>query len=408
VTPRTASLQVAHSTGCPNAGRSSIESVDKACRAAKCQPRYYTLHREEGPDGRPVRVKGTRFTDRAVAEKALRRLQVALDEQRAGTVREQNVTFQTWAREYKRHVADLVNMGDLTRNTQRGYSDTLDLYAIPAFGNVIVRRVGERELAGFYRSLGKLSAAGRDRHLRQLSLCMAKAVDYGYATANPVPRFRKQCRLDIPKRGKAGFEDGEVERLYAAYNELERERGRQAVAPVYGHAVRFGVETGVRIGELIALDIDHLDLARNELLVEHTYNAVYGMGKPKGHKARTIPLTPQALAALGAWLQLRGTADGPLFPAPGGGRLASRQCQRNLERAMEVAGIPKVHPRLKLPRTYHSLRYTTSVLLQRRNAHPGLIEHMLGHSSLEFTYGVYGGWTPDQLREEAAKLAVTG
>ena len=85
------------------------------------------------------------------------------------------------------------------------------------------------------------------------------------------------------------------------------------------------------------------------------------------------------------------------FPAPGGGRLGRRVLQRRFVEAMASAGVPKVHPDLRLPRTFHSLRYSTSVLMQRRGYHPRLIEATLGHGSLELTYGVYGGWTPDML-----------
>jgi integrase len=56
-----------------------------------------------------------------------------------------------------------------------------------------------------------------------------------------------------------------------------------------------------------------------------------------------------------------------------------------------------------LPRSFHSFRYTTSNLMQRRGYHPRLIESNLGHGTLELTYGVYGGWTPDQLAAEASR-----
>jgi integrase len=68
---------------------------------------------------------------------------------------------------------------------------------------------------------------------------------------------------------------------------------------------------------------------------------------------------------------------------------------------MEDAGIPKEHPELRLPRTFHSLRYSTSVLMQRRGYHPRLIEQTLGHSSLELSLGLYGGWSPEMLLAEA-------
>jgi integrase len=92
-----------------------------------------------------------------------------------------------------------------------------------------------------------------------------------------------------------------------------------------------------------------------------------------------------------------------VFPAPEGGRLGRRRLQRRFAEAMDAAGIPKEHPELRLPRTFHSLRYSASVLMQRRGYHPRLIEATLGHGSLELTYGVYGGWTPDMLQAEAAR-----
>ena len=41
--------------------------------------------------------------------------------------------------------------------------------------------------------------------------------------------------------------------------------------------------------------------------------------------------------------------------------------------------------------------------MQRRGYHPRLIEATLGHGSLELTYGVYGGWTPEMLAAEATR-----
>jgi integrase len=67
--------------------------------------------------------------------------------------------------------------------------------------------------------------------------------------------------------------------------------------------------------------------------------------------------------------------------------------------------VLKVHPGLDLKRSFHSLRYTTSNVMQRRHLDPRFIEQTLGHSTLELTYGVYGGWTPEQLAAEAARIS---
>lgn len=126
--------------------------------------------------------------------------------------------------------------------------------------------------------------------------------------------------------------------------------------------------------------------------------------EPKDRETRVVYLTPHARAVLNEWTAIVGVqTDGPVFPAPVGSRLGRRVLQRRFAEAMASAGIPKEHPDLRLPRTFHSLRYSTSVLMQRRGYHPRLIEATLGHGSLELTYGVYGGWTPEMLQAEAAR-----
>jgi integrase len=174
---------------------------------------------------------------------------------------------------------------------------------------------------------------------------------------------------------------------------------------VSGYAPRFSAESGLRLGELVALDWPNVYLTNGCVYVEWTWDAEAGPVKPKDGDARHAYLTKEARIVIEDWVKVDGARDaGPVFPNPlGGGRLIARQVQRRLGNAMEDAGVPKQHPGLHLPRSFHSFRYTTSVLMQRRGYHPRLIESNLGHSSLELTYGVCGGWTPDQLAAEAAR-----
>jgi integrase len=408
VTTRTASLQVSHSSFCPNAGKNSLESVDRACRAARsdkgarCTPRYFTLHREEGPNGRPKKVAGERFSDRREAEKELRRLQVEIDQGRAEPTkrRREELTLRQWAKRYEEIAQQRVDDGSMKRRTLEAYNETLRLYGLPAIGNVLLGRIGQAELRVFYGKLSALTPAGKLRHLRQLSVVLSEAVDDELIDVNPVPKFTKKLKLRLPRRGKAPFEDGEIERLWSVY-EARVHQPKKPYAAVYYYATRFALETAVRVGELVALDLDNL--RGSELRVEHTFDAESGLITPKDGEARTVYLTNEAIAVLALWLPLRGDETGPLFPNPSGGRLVAREIQRKFTVVMDDAGIPKLHPELGLPRTLHSLRYTTSNRMQRLGYHPRLIEATLGHSNLELTYGVYGGWTPDQLRAAAAR-----
>jgi integrase len=390
MTPRTASLRVAHQGTCPNATKTALTSVGRGS-GCKCEPSFYTFHRNR--DGKPE--KGSRIKSRQVADRALRKLQVEIDERRVGQTRRKELTFGEWADEFDRHTEARVKSGDLKRRTLTGYRESIALGRL-SFGDVSLQEIGPSELRDLYGRLEGQKPASRLRHLRQLGACFSAAVDDSHLTVNPVSAFTKKLKLRAPKRGKAPFEDRELERMWSAYKPYE---------PVYGYSARFSAESGARLGEIVALDWHNVDLSNSRVYIEHTWDDEVGLVAPKDREPRYVYLTKEAGAVLEEWVGRVGAhEDGPVFPNPiGGGRLVARQVQRRLGNAMEDAGVPKQHPELRLPRSFHSFRYTTSNLMQRRGYHPRLIESNLGHGTLELTYGVYGGWTPDQLAAEAAR-----
>ncbi len=89
MTPRKASLRVAHQGNCPNASKTALESVGRGS-GCSCSPSYYTFRR--GRDGRPV--KGKRVKDRRVAERALTAVQFEIDEGRTGQKRQSDLSFE--------------------------------------------------------------------------------------------------------------------------------------------------------------------------------------------------------------------------------------------------------------------------------------------------------------------------
>src|SRR3954447_23849137 len=105
MTPRKASLRVGHQTKCPNANATTLASL-KGC---KCSPSYYTFQR--GADGKII--KGERVKDRKVAERALNKLQVEIDENRVGLRRPSRLTFGEWADQFERITERRVRAGDL-------------------------------------------------------------------------------------------------------------------------------------------------------------------------------------------------------------------------------------------------------------------------------------------------------
>ncbi len=145
-------------------------------------------------------------------------------------------------------------------------------------------------------------------------------------------------------------------------------RDRALVELLYG--------SGIRIGELVALDVRDIELAAREVRV---------MGK--GRKERVVPIPEQARLALKAWLDLRrhpGVMNEPLFISlrprheEKPRRLAAREARRILgERAVGAELSEHVHP--------HRLRHSYATHLLDMGADLREIQELLGHESLSTT-----------------------
>lgn len=145
-------------------------------------------------------------------------------------------------------------------------------------------------------------------------------------------------------------------------------RDRALVELLYG--------TGIRIGELVALDVRDLELVAREVRV---------VGK--GSKERIVPVPEQARRALGAWLDLRrgpGVLNEPLFISlrrrreERPRRLAAREARRILaERALRASLSEHVHP--------HRLRHSYATHLLDMGADLREIQELLGHATLSTT-----------------------
>jgi integrase/recombinase XerC len=131
--------------------------------------------------------------------------------------------------------------------------------------------------------------------------------------------------------------------------------------------------SGLRVGELVGLDVDHVDL---ELAVVRVLG--------KGRRERIVPLGSKAMEAINSYLEQRPRSqrgDGgekALFLNPRGRRLTSRSVARILEKYTRRCGLPKgVSP--------HSLRHTFATHLLDGGADLRGIQELLGHVSLSTT-----------------------
>jgi integrase/recombinase XerC len=143
--------------------------------------------------------------------------------------------------------------------------------------------------------------------------------------------------------------------------------------------------TGIRVGELVSLDVDDVDDARNVV-------RVFG----KGRKERTVPYGIPAARALHRWIavgrpMLWEERAGPaLFVGARGGRIDQRAVRTMVhQRIAQVAGAPDIGP--------HGLRHTAATHLLEGGADLRTVQELLGHASLTTTQ-LYTHVTTDRLR----------
>lgn len=396
--PRTASLRVAHQRGCPNSSRTSLDSL-AGCRC-KPSPSYYTLYRDRL--GKPV--KGARVRNRQVADRALRKLLVDLDEGRVGIAQPAGDprTFNDWADEY------LVNLerdkGD-KGSTIRAYRSTLG-FARPIIGDLELDEIGQPELRLFVRSTRAGKRGGADatvhKHLRHLRAILNAAVEEGFMAHNPLGRkFIRDLRLRIP-RGDEPYTDVEFAKLWSKMESLHR------AAPVYVYVAKAAVVTGARLGELIALDWDDLDLTNRTLRIRHHWDRVDGMTLPKDGEPRTLNLIQPAVDVFEQWTALVGVqpGDSAIFPAPRSpDRVNGQYLSRRVDDAREKAGIPDVGEGGRKRKPFHAFRASYARLCREQGLDPQWVQFQLGHSDPDLTLNVYGRWSDAAMQAEANRAA---
>jgi integrase/recombinase XerD len=202
---------------------------------------------------------------------------------------------------------------------------------------------------------------------RYLSLDRKYAKTSLYLTVKALQAFFRFLEMDVaeglkpPKRGEPipkYLSEGEMSALLKSAAGDSRD---EAIILTLGY-------TGLRLGELCALNVEDVDFADEVITVR----------SGKGDKGRIVLMEERTKAALGGHLAARKAASGPLFVSTRGRRINYKAVERLIDRYAKKAGIIKrVTP--------HVLRHTLATSLLRRGADIRIIQQLLGHASVATT-----------------------
>jgi len=139
-----------------------------------------------------------------------------------------------------------------------------------------------------------------------------------------------------------------------------------------------GVLTGLRIGELLGLQVQDVDIAQALVSIRRdVYCGHVGPPKTTGSE-RQVPLAACLIPVLKHWLRMRRGGSDWFFPSAAGTPLRDRNLLRR--HVWPACG------RLSLPRfSWHSLRHTFSTYNGNSGVALPVLQALLGHASPETT-----------------------
>lgn len=303
--------------------------------------------------------------------------------------------FNLWLAEY---------LGSVKHATAISYGQHVKNHVLPnIIGAVKLADLRAPMIQRIYNNLQRQGISPKT--IKNLHGCIHKALEVAvrndYIARNPadvctLPRIEKSeiQPLDAP----------DIKKLLEALNGHKHEV-----------LIKTAMFTGMRIGELIGLTWDCVDFengvicVKKQLLRPRVKGEGYTYGTLKNDKPRTI--TPanavmdmlrahkrrqaqQRLLAGSAWDD--GGFPGLVFTNELGGHLCHNHISKQLDKALEAAGIPK--------HRFHDLRHTYAVNSLRAGDDIKTVQENLGHHTAAFTLDMYAHSTETMKRESAKRM----
>ena len=283
--------------------------------------------------------------------------------------------------------------------TQANYEAKIYQHIIPELGKVPLNQLAQKDLQQFYARMktsgwlirteqfgkGLSDSMVRGLHAARRS-ALEKAVQEELIRTNPAVG----CKLP-PKRGR--------EMQVLGREELQRFL-IQAQTEGYYELFLLDLCTGLRRGELLALQWDDLDFKSGTLTVNKRVYEVKGelrVSVPKTRASiRRLVLPPGVVEVL---RQYRETVNSRwMFPSPvkEDTPMTPGAVRRWLQIILERAGCKRIR--------FHDLRHTFATLSLENGMDVKTLSSMLGHVSAATTLDIYTHVTGDMQSEAAAKI----
>ena len=315
--------------------------------------------------------------------------QISVAQQRNAFTDPGQITFGAFSEKW------LEQTDALRSSTVIRYRSLLDLHINPAIGSVKLAKLSPPHLAELYSSKRSKLAPRTVLHIHRLvHRILEVAVKYDLLARNPADA------VDAPRAEKADIEPLSMEQAIAFLDVAKNDR--------YHALFVLAITTGMRQGELLALEWSDIDLRNGLVGIKHTLDRNTLDLAPVKSKAskRTIQLSQVALDALTEHRKQQRTekngcenwSDSNLVFTSQTGSPVRREnlVRRHFEPLLAKAGLPRIR--------FHDLRHTAASILLAENEHPKVVQQLLGHSSITLTLDTYSHVSQNALSKVASKM----
>ena len=320
--------------------------------------------------------------DKRTANAVARRIRERLAAGDLGIVREQCPTVKKYGKQWL-----YSPLREQVESTLMKYQEAFKQHIEPYFGSKRLDEIKRRhvkEFIGILKSKG-LSESRAKVIKAVLSGIFENAIEDEIVSVNPCQGTTKYCGKDA-ETSINPLTATEVQKMLENASGLKIE-----LSTVYLVAVR----TGLRLGELLALEWSDIDWNKRYIEVSKTYD--YRLKKtraPKNKKSRTVDLTPATMEALRNLRNQRKVVSisGLIFVNGKGKRLMYNYIPKKLK---------EVSPR---PIRFHDLRHTYATLRIAKGDNILDVSKQLGHSKISMTLDNCAHWMPGEHKSQVDEL----
>lgn len=284
------------------------------------------------------------------------------------------------------------NRSSFKESTYVSYRRKVTLHILPALGDKDLGRMTGTDISRFITELANkgLSSSTINTIYCILSSAIKKAADDQVIASNIC------IGITLPKIAK--------KRVRALTNDEQKRLEHVARTDKYGDAIILALYTGLRIGELCALEWSNVDLKNGTIFIEKTMQRLTSFennkktkivfGSPKSEASIRLITLPSHITQM--LCEMKKQAQSEYVISCKGSFTEPRTLLYRLQRMAEKAGVR--------PLRFHALRHTYATRWIEMNLHVSTLSHNLGHASTRMTMDIYTDSLPEHETRAAAAL----